>query len=53
MKVKTPQSVTDPQIVVYLTATDASGNKRSLSVPIRVVDSSFDARILETIENKN
>ncbi|MDD3001171.1 MAG: hypothetical protein PHF29_05395 [Candidatus Riflebacteria bacterium] len=53
MKVKTPQSVTDPQIVVYLTATDASGNKRSLSVPIRVVDSSFDARIIETIENKN
>lgn len=52
MKVKDSQSVANPQIMVYITATDSSGNKRSMSVPIQVVDSSFDTRVLESIENR-
>ncbi|HEY9069405.1 MAG TPA: hypothetical protein VIV61_04055, partial [Candidatus Ozemobacteraceae bacterium] len=41
-----------PQVSMTISATDAQGNKRSLRIPIEVVDSSFDARVLESKENR-
>lgn len=53
MQVRAGQTMPDnPQMVIHLTATDFFGNKRSLSVPVRVIDSTFDARILESNENR-
>ncbi len=40
------------QVYVKIAATDSSGNERSLLIPIQVVDSSFDARVLESKENR-
>ncbi len=42
----------DFQVYVKIAATDSSGNERSLLIPIQVVDSSFDARVLESKENR-
>lgn len=41
------------QIEVKIYAADSSGNKRTLIIPIKVIDSTFDARILESSENRN
>jgi len=48
MKVLTGQ----PQVRMTVSATDAQGNIRTLVLPIEIVDSSFDARVLESKENK-
>ncbi|HNV69365.1 MAG TPA: hypothetical protein PKO06_06675, partial [Candidatus Ozemobacteraceae bacterium] len=40
------------QVYVRIGATDSSGSQRSLLIPIQVVDSSFDARVLESKENR-
>lgn len=53
MQVRAGQNMpVTPQLVIHVTATDSSGNKRSLSVPVGVVDSTFDARVLESNENR-
>lgn len=53
MQIRAGQDMpTTPQLVIHLTATDSSGNKRSLTVPVRVVDSTFDARVLESNEGR-
>ncbi|HQG26985.1 MAG TPA: hypothetical protein PLY73_00390 [Candidatus Ozemobacteraceae bacterium] len=42
-----------PQVTMTVSATDAQGNVRTLVLPIVIVDSSFDARVLESKENRN
>ncbi len=42
-----------PQVSMTISATDAQGNIRTLVLPIEIVDSSFDARVLESKENRN
>lgn len=41
-----------PQVRMTVSATDAQGNIRTLVLPIEIVDSSFDARVLESKENR-
>ncbi len=40
------------QVKVECSATDAEGNTRSLVIPVRIVDSSFETRVLESRENR-
>lgn len=41
-----------PQVTMTVSATDAQGNIRTLVLPVEIVDSSFDARVLESKENR-
>lgn len=43
---------TQPQVEVTLTATDANGNSRGVVIPVTVVDSTFDARVIESSESR-
>lgn len=40
------------QVKIECSATDASGNTRALVIPVRIVDSSFETRVLESRENR-
>ncbi len=40
------------QVKILLKASDSAGNNRSLLIPIQIIDSTFDARILESKENR-
>lgn len=42
-----------PQVTLTISATDAQGNTRTLVLPIEIVESTFDARVLESKENRN
>lgn len=42
-----------PQVSMTISATDANGNIRTLVLPVVIVESSFDARVLESKENRN
>jgi hypothetical protein len=53
MMVRADQSLPGrPQVEIKLTATDASGNERSITVPIQITDSTFETRILESKEGR-
>lgn len=41
------------QIEVHVYAADHFGNARVIIVPIKIIDSTFDARVLESSENRN
>jgi hypothetical protein len=53
MKVLAGQTMPgNAQITVQIYAADKIGNERTLIIPIQVVDSTFDARVLESSENR-
>jgi hypothetical protein len=53
MKVLSGQSLpANPQLEVKVYARDSSGNERTLIIPIKVSESSFDTRVLESSENR-
>ncbi|GAB4273843.1 MAG: hypothetical protein Kow0029_13770 [Candidatus Rifleibacteriota bacterium] len=53
MRVMDGQSLPgNPQVKITVFAEDSSGNCKTLVIPIRVVDSTFDARVLESNENR-
>ncbi|MBU1105978.1 MAG: hypothetical protein KKB51_04845 [Candidatus Riflebacteria bacterium] len=41
------------QVVIEVSASDQNNNKRTLIIPIKVVESTFDTRVLEIKENRN
>lgn len=54
MKVLAGQTMPgNAQVTVRIDAADKIGNERTLIIPIQVVDSTFDARVLESSENRN
>lgn len=48
MRVRTNQ----PQVTVTLNATDGYGNSRGVVIPVTILDSTFDARVLESSEGR-
>jgi hypothetical protein len=55
MKVMPDQSITDNscQVSVSIYAEDSSGNRRILTIPVKIVESTFDARVLESSEKRD
>lgn len=55
MKVMPDQSITDNscQVSVSIYAEDSSGNRRVLTIPVKIVESTFDARVLESSEKRD
>jgi hypothetical protein len=53
MRVMAGQSLPgNPQARVRVYVSDSSGNERTIIIPIRVSESSFDTRVLESSENR-
>jgi len=47
------KAATGNQVLVEVSASDQNNNRRKLIIPIKVVESTFDTRVLEIKENRN